>query len=258
MMAPLRATRSRGRDERLAIGIGPRKAGEEGKAFVLPGALDAGKDDGHAGPDHAGQGHDHGPDTTATATASRHRQRGTVMAAPAMSMTTPQTGASAGIRPARASLVIFTALLLGAAWIIEYLAPEIGNWAFVAACLIGVAPVAQRAFAALRMGQPFTIESLMTIAAIGALFIGAAEEAALVVFLFAVGEVLEGVAARQGARRHPGAGQSGARRPRNWSPATRRARLPADTPVHRPDRAGAPRRPHSGRWRDRRGHLGRR
>jgi Cd2+/Zn2+-exporting ATPase len=45
------------------------------------------------------------------------------------------------------------------------------------------------------MGQPFTIESLMTIAAIGALFINAAEEAALVVFLFAVGEVLEGVAA---------------------------------------------------------------
>jgi Cd2+/Zn2+-exporting ATPase len=85
--------------------------------------------------------------------------------------------------------------LLGAAWIIEYLAPDIGRWAFVAACLIGVAPVAQRAFAALRMGQPFTIESLMTVAAIGALFIDAAEEAALVVFLFAVGEVLEGVAA---------------------------------------------------------------
>ena len=35
----------------------------------------------------------------------------------------------------------------------------------------------------------------MTIAAAGALVIGAAEEAALVVFLFAVGEVLEGVAA---------------------------------------------------------------
>jgi Cd2+/Zn2+-exporting ATPase len=45
------------------------------------------------------------------------------------------------------------------------------------------------------MGQPFTIESLMAVAATGALFIGAAEEAALVVFLFAVGEVLEGVAA---------------------------------------------------------------
>ena len=55
--------------------------------------------------------------------------------------------------------------------------------------------MAQRAFAALRMGQPFTIESLMTIAAIGALFLNAAEEAALVVFLLAVGEVLAGVAA---------------------------------------------------------------
>ena len=55
--------------------------------------------------------------------------------------------------------------------------------------------MAKRAFAALRTGQPFTIESLMTITAIGALFINAAEEAALVVFLFAVGEVLEGVAA---------------------------------------------------------------
>ncbi|MBV1721826.1 MAG: cadmium-translocating P-type ATPase [Hoeflea sp.] len=92
-------------------------------------------------------------------------------------------------------LVIFTALLLVAAWGVELIVPEVGNWAFVAACLIGVAPVARRAFAALRMGQPFTIESLMTIAAIGALFINAAEEAALVVFLFAVGEVLEGVAA---------------------------------------------------------------
>jgi Cd2+/Zn2+-exporting ATPase len=45
--------------------------------------------------------------------------------------------------------------------------------------------------------MPFTIEMLMTIAASGALVIDAAEEAALVVFLFAVGEVLEGVAANK-------------------------------------------------------------
>jgi len=45
--------------------------------------------------------------------------------------------------------------------------------------------------------MPFTIEMLMTIAATGALVINAAEEAALVVFLFAVGEVLEGVAANK-------------------------------------------------------------
>ena len=98
-------------------------------------------------------------------------------------------------RTGKGRLVIVTGLLLAAAWAVGLVSAETGHWAFLAACLIGVAPVAQRALAALRMGQPFTIESLMTIAAIGALFIGAAEEAALVVFLFAVGEVLEGVAA---------------------------------------------------------------
>ncbi|MFN3273575.1 MAG: heavy metal translocating P-type ATPase [Paracoccus sp. (in: a-proteobacteria)] len=98
-------------------------------------------------------------------------------------------------RTGKGRLVIFTGLLLAAAWMAELVAPRIGAWAFVAACLIGVAPVARRAFTAARLGQVFTIEGLMTIAALGALFINAAEEAALVVFLFAVGEVLEGVAA---------------------------------------------------------------
>lgn len=177
----------------LGYGIEPRKAGAK-KDFMLPGAAnkaededaaDHSRDDGH---DHAG--HDHGPAATASAKSddSGHGSPGHVHDDPAdRGKRWYQTG--------KGKLVIFTALLLGAAWIIEYLAPDIGRWAFVAACLIGVAPVAQRAFAALRMGQPFTIESLMTVAAIGALFIDAAEEAALVVFLFAVGEVLEGVAA---------------------------------------------------------------
>ena len=97
---------------------------------------------------------------------------------------------------AKGKLVLGTGVLLTAAGAIKVFASEqISVWAFVAACVIGVAPVAVRAFAALRAGIPFTIEGLMTIAAVGALFIGAAEEAALVVFLFAVGEVLEGVAA---------------------------------------------------------------
>lgn len=98
----------------------------------------------------------------------------------------------------KGKLVIGTGLLLAAAWLTKLFASEeIARWAFVAACLIGAAPVAKRAFAALRAGMPFTIEALMTIAAVGALFINAAEEAALVVFLFAVGEVLEGVAANK-------------------------------------------------------------
>ncbi|WP_332680730.1 heavy metal translocating P-type ATPase [Bosea sp. (in: a-proteobacteria)] len=92
-------------------------------------------------------------------------------------------------------LVLATGALLAAAWTASLLWPAAAHWAFILACLIGVAPVARRAFAAAGAGMPFTIEMLMTIAAVGALFIGAAEEAALVVFLFAVGEVLEGVAA---------------------------------------------------------------
>ena len=105
---------------------------------------------------------------------------------------------------AKGRLVIGTGALLAAAWVAVWLFPgPMGHWAFVAACLIGLAPIARRALSALRHGQPFTIESLMTMAATGALFIGAAEEAALVIFLFAVGEVLEGVAtgkARDGIR----------------------------------------------------------
>jgi Cd2+/Zn2+-exporting ATPase len=154
---------------------------------VLTG-VPAGHDDdhGHHGHDHAG--HDHGAKADAGRDEAGHGGPGHLHDDPA----------DRGRRwhqTAKGRLVVVTGLLLAAAWIVETLAPDIGRWAFVAACLIGLAPVAQRAFAALRMGQPFTIESLMTVAATGALFIDAAEEAALVVFLFAVGEVLEGVAA---------------------------------------------------------------
>ncbi|WP_194093992.1 heavy metal translocating P-type ATPase [Marivivens aquimaris] len=91
--------------------------------------------------------------------------------------------------------VLLAGVVLAVAWVLALIAPTLSVWAFVAATVIGLLPVARKAFALLLTGQPFTIESLMTIAAIGALIIGEAQEAALVVFLFAVGEVLEGVAA---------------------------------------------------------------
>ncbi len=108
----------------------------------------------------------------------------------------PQDHGQSWYNTGKGRLALITGLLLAAAWAIGHLgSAQLGNWAFIVACVIGLVPVARRAFAALRLGQPFTIESLMTIAAIGAIAINAAEEAALVVFLFAVGEVLEGVAA---------------------------------------------------------------
>jgi len=169
----------------LGFGIAPRgMAAPVNKKFVLPGA-DM-QDNHHSDND----GHDHAP-KAAKADDRGHGSPGHVHDDPAdRGKRWYQTG--------KGKLVIFTGLLLGVAWAVDLTTGhELGYWAFFVACVIGVAPVARRAFAAARMGQYFSIESLMTIAAIGALFIGAAEEAGLVVFLFAVGEVLEGVAANK-------------------------------------------------------------
>lgn len=96
---------------------------------------------------------------------------------------------------AKARLTLACAAALATAYLLAKLVPSIGSAAFVAAMAVGLVPIATRAVQAARVRQPFTIETLMTIAAIGAVFIGAAEEAAMVVLLFLIGELLEGVAA---------------------------------------------------------------
>ena len=63
---------------------------------------------------------------------------------------------------------------------------------YIVATLIALYPVARSGFANLRINHDFSINLLMTIAAVGALLIGETLEAATVVFLFAVGEALEG------------------------------------------------------------------
>ena len=97
-------------------------------------------------------------------------------------------------RSRKAMLTILCAAALGLAYTIGLAWPAFGQWAFIGAMAVGLLPIASRAIAAARAGSPFSIEMLMTIAAIGALFIGATEEAAVVVVLFLIGELLEGVA----------------------------------------------------------------
>ncbi|MBB1247533.1 heavy metal translocating P-type ATPase [Rhizobium sp. G21] len=95
----------------------------------------------------------------------------------------------------KARLTLASGVALIAAFVIGHLLPPIDAYVFALAMLVGLVPIARRAFAAARAGIPFTIETLMTIAAVGAVLIDASEEAAAVVFLFLVGELLEGVAA---------------------------------------------------------------
>lgn len=83
---------------------------------------------------------------------------------------TNETHEESWFRTQKGRIVIVTGALVVLAWAFElFTSSELGRWAFTLACLLGLAPVARRAFAALRVGQPFTIESLMAIAAIGAL-----------------------------------------------------------------------------------------
>jgi Cd2+/Zn2+-exporting ATPase len=100
-------------------------------------------------------------------------------------------------RTRRGLLTIGVGLALLAAYVLGHIIPAANTPAFIIAVAVGLVPVARRAFVAARFGSPFSIEMLMTIAAIGAVVIGATEEAAIVVFLFLVGELLEGVAANR-------------------------------------------------------------
>ncbi|ORE97038.1 heavy metal translocating P-type ATPase [Aurantimonas sp. 22II-16-19i] len=95
----------------------------------------------------------------------------------------------------KGQLVLGTGAVLILAFIVAAVAPALAEWAYVAAALLGLVPIARRAIAGARNGTPFSIETLMSVAAIGAIAIGEGAEAAVVVFLFAMGELLENVAA---------------------------------------------------------------
>ena len=139
----------------------------------------------HSGHDHSGHKHDHRPSKAEKAVAEEIGLHG------------HDHGPTDGPwwSTARAKLTIICTAALLAAFALAFFVPETKPWVFIIAGAIGLIPIARRAFMAAINGMPFTIETLMTVAAVGAVFINAAEEAAVVVVLFLVGEMLEGIAA---------------------------------------------------------------
>ncbi|MDU1672267.1 MAG: heavy metal translocating P-type ATPase, partial [Bradyrhizobium sp.] len=95
----------------------------------------------------------------------------------------------------KGQLTIASGGALAVAFAVGKAVPATEHLAFLMAMMVGLIPIAKRAISAAMAGTPFSIEMLMSIAAVGAVFIGATEEAATVVFLFLIGELLEGVAA---------------------------------------------------------------
>ncbi|EKP0261774.1 zinc/cadmium/mercury/lead-transporting ATPase [Aeromonas sobria] len=85
--------------------------------------------------------------------------------------------------------------LAGLMLVAALLPSELGQPLFTLATLWGLWPISRKAWALTKSGSPFAIETLMTVAALGALFLGETAEAAMVLLLFMLGEHLEAYAA---------------------------------------------------------------
>ncbi|HCU0295481.1 TPA: Zn(II)/Cd(II)/Pb(II) translocating P-type ATPase ZntA [Citrobacter sedlakii] len=107
-----------------------------------------------------------------------------------------QANAAAPESRVKENLPLLTLIVMMAvSWGLEQFNPPFGQLAFIATTLVGLYPIARQALRLMKSGSWFAIETLMSVAAIGALFIGATAEAAMVLLLFLIGERLEGWAA---------------------------------------------------------------
>lgn len=73
--------------------------------------------------------------------------------------------------------------------------PSYSQIMYTVICLLGLMPIAAKALKLAKSGTPFAIETLMSVAALGALYLGETVEAAMVLLLFLIGERLEAFAA---------------------------------------------------------------
>ncbi|MEG3221235.1 zinc/cadmium/mercury/lead-transporting ATPase [Vibrio gigantis] len=104
----------------------------------------------------------------------------------------PETFWQAYIQPNWQIIAIAVSMLVAA--LLKGSLPQLSEGLFTATCLLGLYPVAKKAVQLARSGTPFAIETLMSVAALGALYLGETAEAAMVLLLFLIGERLEAFA----------------------------------------------------------------
>ena len=104
----------------------------------------------------------------------------------------PATFWQSYIQPNLQIIAIAAAMLF--ATLIKDVSPVLSERLFIVTCLLGLYPVAKQAVKLARSGTPFAIETLMSVAALGALYLGETVEAAMVLLLFLIGERLEAFA----------------------------------------------------------------
>ena len=92
----------------------------------------------------------------------------------------------------RMALIGFVLILLGLLVTFSPLPLVVSSGIYTVALAIAVYPIATSGVTALRINRRFTIDLLMSLAGVGALIIGEYLEATTVVFLYVIGEALEG------------------------------------------------------------------
>jgi Cd2+/Zn2+-exporting ATPase len=93
--------------------------------------------------------------------------------------------------------VIVLSLLLLIAWSVQLASMKFSQLLFIFFVLFALWPIARKAGRKSLQGNIFTIETLITVASLGALMIDAVYEAAVVLWLFHIGESLEDYAAQR-------------------------------------------------------------
>ena len=116
---------------------------------------------------------------------------------PRIQITAPQSSLRSYLGQKKIRMILVYALALSIAFILSFFHPQASRYYLWAALAFGLAPIAGTVFASWRSREFFTIETLLLIASLGALFIGEEEEATIVVLLFLIGEFLEGYAANR-------------------------------------------------------------